>query len=245
MRFSLYFGGLFSCFGMLSIIYLGCGAGSPEAGVHSANLPPAATEEKASHHTQTGEVDGLLATVPQGEVDAVFSKNMDGLHDCYNQVIEDLEEIAGTVAFAIQVGQGNRVVEVYIRDSDLGSLDAEMCMLRCIQGFTFERQGSGIAHVSKRLVFEAPYDHPDPLVWEGPRVQKVVRQHRANVKQCLGQTKGVHVTLYVGKGGMVLSAGAASDDVAQKEAGACLAQAVLNWTFPDPDPNLAKVHLSF
>ena len=144
-----------------------------------------------------------------------------------------------------KVGSEDKVVQIHVASSNLGSLEAEVCMTQKIEKWTFERQGNGVAETGKDLKFEAPYDYPDPKSWKNAKVKRVLSKNRKDVESCLQGATGVTVTIYVGQGGVVLTSGAASEQVGNRESAACLAKAVRKWMFPNPGPDLAKVSLSF
>ncbi|MCP4678772.1 MAG: AgmX/PglI C-terminal domain-containing protein [Deltaproteobacteria bacterium] len=235
-------------FVLLSLMFVvGCG-GAPKETATGADV---SSEDAAEDH-QTGAeseggvaVDGLLGTIPQGEVDRVFDNHMEKILDCYSDALDDIEEIEGRVEIAMQVDASGSVIEAYLRGSDLGSVGAEKCILHRASRFTFERQGGGIAHVTKELILEAPYDPPVPTTWRDSVIQEVIRENEPDVVRCLGGRTGVQLTLYVGDGGVVLSAGAATETYELQEAGYCLAEAARSWKFPDPGSELFKQPISF
>ncbi len=226
---------------------LGCGGGAPVASTTPEDNEAVQADDDQAATDGDGDVgvDGLLGTVPQGEVNRVFDDNMQRLYDCYSEALDELEEIEGQIEIAVEVDNDGSVARAYIRRGDLGSTEAEQCMIRRVERFKFKRQGSGIAHVSKELTLEAPYDPPDPNIWGESAVQKVVAEHQTDVSRCLRGKTGVLLTLYVGAGGVVLSAGISAEDPALVDGGYCLAEAARGWAFPDPGSKIVKVSVPF
>ena len=193
-----------------------------------------------------GSVEGLLGNVTQDEIERVFSNNQNAMMRCYQEVLEDVEEIEGELQFDLEVASDGSVQSAFISSSDLGAVSAESCMLSRVRGFHFNRVPGGIAVLYYPLTLEAPYDPPDPQIWDNARVSDVLNEHAAEVEECLGGATGVKVTAYVGKGGMVLSAGASGADADTYDHAVCLARAAQSWVFQSPPSNdLVKVSLDF
>ncbi len=232
----------------LGVFGLGAGLGCGGSDSLVKGADDVVEEEETSGGTdcrQDGvEVVGLLGSVDQEEVERVFERNMKGLFACYESVVEDLEEIEGSLEIALQVDPSGAVVEANLPHSDLGSLEAERCILNKTSQFEFRRSGCGIAYVNKELSFEAPYD-PEPLQWGRVQVAETIYEHAYDVERCLNGETGIDVVIYVGKGGVVWSSGAAAESFAKREAARCLATACRRWTFKDPGDDLAKVRLNF
>ena len=192
-----------------------------------------------------GSIEGLLGNVTQDEIERVFSEHRNAMFRCYQDALEDLEEIEGEVHFDIQVASDGSVDFAFISASDLGSVETESCMLDMVKNFHFKRVPGGIAVIYYPMTLEAPYDPPEPEAWQNARVSNVLDEHREEVDACLQGQKGILVTLYVGKGGMVLSDGASGETREAYDCAVCVARAAKSWTFDAPSDDLAKVRLSF
>jgi hypothetical protein len=224
---------------------IGCG-GSP-------SQPKAADDVAGDEETGGGadcrqggmEVEGLLGSVARDEVERVFDRRTGKLLDCYAEVVEDIEEVAGTIEIALQVDPTGAVAEAYLPHSDLGSLEAESCILKTVRGFTFDRSGCGMAYIKKDMLFDAPYDHGELLQWGRPAVADTLYDHAQDVERCLAGETGMDIVVYVGKGGVVWSSGASAESLQKLQAARCLATAVRRWEFKDPGDDIAKVRLNF
>ena len=192
-----------------------------------------------------GSVEGLLGNVTQDEIERVFSAHRDAMFRCYQEALEDLEEIEGEVHFELQVASDGTVDSAFISDSDLGSIETESCMLDQVRSFRFKRVPGGVAVLYYPMTLEAPYDPPEPAHWDNGKVRDTVEANRDVIDGCLTGASGIVVTLYVGKGGMVLSSGAAGKTLEAYDDAVCLARAARSWTFSAPARDLAKVRLSF
>jgi hypothetical protein len=229
------------CLGMV----FGCG-GSDSQVKAADDVADAEQTGGESDCQQDGmEIVGLLGSVAQDEVERVFGRHMDTLLDCYAEVVEDLEEIEGSLEIALQVDPSGKVAEATLPHSDLGSLEAERCILNKVRGFAFQRSGCGMAYIKKELSFEAPYDPEEPLHWGRAVVAQTLYEHAGDVERCLNGETGIDIVIYVGKGGVVWSSGASAESFSKLEAARCLAMACRRWEFKDPGDDLAKVRLNF
>ncbi|MCP4199267.1 MAG: AgmX/PglI C-terminal domain-containing protein [Proteobacteria bacterium] len=234
---------------VLGIVGLSMGIGCGGSVSQTKAADDVAGDEETGGGAECGqdgmEVDGLLGSVAQDEVERVFDRQMSRLLDCYADVVEDIEEVAGAIEIALQVDPAGTVVEAYLPHSDLGSLEAESCILKKIRGFTFARSGCGMAYIKKAVTFEAPYDHGELLQWGRPSVAETLYEHAPDVERCLAGETGVDIVVYVGKGGVVWSSGASAESLQKLQGARCLATAVRSWEFKDPGEDVAKVRLNF
>jgi hypothetical protein len=231
---------------ILNLNSFGCGGKNAEPTTHSLSETGSPEDsDPREDGTSAARIEGVEATVNWDDVEKVFNQRERGLYDCYNMVVEEVEEIEGRVEFAVQVGDGGKVVDVNIISSNLGSLEAEKCMLSKIERFKFKLQGKGIAHFTKDMTLEAPYDPPKPMTWENQVVSGIIDEHRSDVERCLRGETGIELTLWVGRGGVVLSSGVATQSSDLKDEAYCLAEACRRWTFPDPGGEVAKVERKF
>ena len=139
-----------------------------------------------------GSVDGLLGNVTQDEIERVFSENRGAMMRCYQDALEDIEEIEGDIRFDIEVASDGSVQSAFISSCDLGARSAETCMLNRVKDFHFNRVPGGVAVIYYPMTLEAPYNPPDPQVWNNGRVTKVLKEHSAEVETCLNGSSGAH-----------------------------------------------------
>jgi hypothetical protein len=224
----------------------GCGGGGPG---DTASADQAEPETQAAEPDSSGgggmAVEGVLGSIPEHRVEQVMARNMERLEECYGDALDSIDVIEGAFELVIVVDLDGSVYQTYMRDGNLGSLEAESCMLQQIMRFKFPEPGGGRAEVSHQLQLEAPYDPPEPIDWSGSEIAEVVGQHRDDLERCLGGRTGVQLTVYVGTGGKVVSAGATASEYEMYEAAVCLARAAAAWVFADPGAQTAKASVSF
>jgi hypothetical protein len=220
----------------------GCGGSANKA---QANVVSLEDYETSTYTVEAGnsQVEGLLGNVTQDEIERVFSNHRNALIRCYENAIEDLEEIEGELRFQVEVASDGTVNTVFMSESDLGSFETERCMVNLVKGFEFRRVPGGLAVIYYPLILEAPYDHPEFVNWPQSKIDDVVSEHREEVERCLGGRSGVHLTLYIGMGGVVHSAGASAETLEAYSAVECLSNAARSWTFADPGSKIVKARI--
>jgi hypothetical protein len=223
----------------------GCGGAGKKGTADEAGADEAAPEREPEAIVEDGiaaaQMEGLLGTIPQHEVESVFQRKQEKILDCFVDAYEILEEIEGSVELSFEVAADGSARDVYFSAGDLGSRVAQECILAAVGRFTFPRpRGGSHAVVTYPMTFEEPYNHPPPLDWSGPRASDVIGAHMDDLERCLGGETGFTLTLYVAAGGKVVSAGATAASFATVERARCLEDAAMSWVFPDPGDRPAK-----
>jgi hypothetical protein len=193
------------------------------------------------------KMEGLLGTISQYDVERAVKRGYEKMFECFQDPWDLLEEIEGSFELVMEVGADGSVLQVYLRDGDLGSRQAETCIVDKVAGFTFPApEGGDKAMISYAMEIEEPYDHPEPHNWGGAKSREVLTEHMEDLEACLEGETGVTLTVYIGRGGKVVSAGATSSSYELYEAGLCLAKAAEAWIYPeDPGERPAKAVLEF
>ena len=227
---------------IVCLCYVGCGGASQQ---DTANEVSVEDYESSTFSASAGpgEAEGLLGTVTEDEIQRVFNSNRRTMEQCYMDAIDDLEEIEGELRFEIEVASDGTVNSVFLASSDLGSVETETCMIKTVQQLTFSREPGGVAVIYYPMTLEAPYDHPPFVDLGDNKINEVVAAHREELDACIGAVGGIHLTLYIGTGGVVLSAGASSDTLDAYEAAVCAAKVTRSWVFPDSGSNIVKARI--
>jgi hypothetical protein len=228
---------------LAGLVLLGCGGGGPRAADTAADDGARSERRTADDGAQ---VQGLLGNIPNHEAEAVFERGLRKLGECYGLALDVADAASGSLEFAVAVGADGRVTSVFLRDSDLGSVEAEECMVDAVSRFRFpEPRGGDRAELSWSMSVDPPGGRIAVAVWDAAQLAEAVEEHREEVDRCLDGASGVRLTVYVGPGGRVLSAGASSASAGAAGAARCLARAVTGWTLPDPGRETAKAVVRF
>jgi hypothetical protein len=228
--------------------FAACGGASSESASSAVGGNPAAPEGGApsGDSGDAVQIEGLLGNIPQDDVERVLERKNDAIAECYQEALDVLEQIEGSVVLELDVGADGSVAKAYLRDGSLGSAGTEACIIALAKRLRFPKPSGGShASISYPLTLEEPYGHPAPIDWSGAEAKAVVDANATDAERCLAGATGVQLTVYVGRGGAVVSAGATSDAPETATAAACLAEAALKWSFPDPGGATAKATISF
>lgn len=193
-------------------------------------------------------IEGQLGTLRQSEVSATLNPALDRMHTCYAQRLEEHPYLAGGAQFKIRIGTDGAVRWVLPLQSSIGDRSAERCMADVLSGLRFPPPCGGETETTWGPTFEGGEDVRPAVAWESSRVQTQVNRRRAQLTQCLASVSGASadVTLYVGQGGRVVTAGAAVSTHDAASAIECLVNEVSAWRgLPDPGsyPAKATFHL--
>jgi hypothetical protein len=211
----------------------------------SASRPqPTAQDRCAAMGVSSGmTIEGQLGTLRQSEVSATLNPALSRLQTCYANRLEAHPYLAGAVQFKIRVGTDGSVRWVLPVQSSIGDRETERCMTDVLQGLRFPQPCGGETETTWGPSFEGGEDARPAVAWDGSRVSTQLSRRRAQLSQCLRGASGANaeVTMYVGQGGRVVTAGAS---ISSNEAAAaidCLVSEVSGWTgLPDPGSYPAK-----
>jgi hypothetical protein len=244
-------------FALFAVAFSACGGASTQS-TTTTTTTAATTPSTAGGATQpstannrcaamgaTGgiSIEGQLGTIRQSEVSATLNPALQRLQGCYAQRIEEHPYLAGGVQFKIRIGTDGSVRWVLPIQSSIGDRSTERCMSEILQSLRFPEPCGGETETTWGPTFEGGEDARPAVAWEPSRVQTQVNRRRAQLSQCLASASGAsaEVTLYVGQGGRVVTAGAAVSTHDAAAAIECLVTEVSAWRgLPDPGSYPAK-----
>jgi hypothetical protein len=220
-----------------------CGGSKPEAATAADTAPPAPAPAADAAPVQ---VEGLLGDIPANDVERAVQRKNDAIAACYQQALDVSEQIEGSLEIAFEVGADGSVTSAFLKNGTLGSSDAERCILSLAARIRFPAPHGGTrAEIVYPLALEKPYENAAPAPLGEAKARAVADEHAADVARCVGGGGGVQLTVYVGRGGKVIAAGATSDTLDGAQGASCLADAARGWTFADPGPKGAKATIRF
>ena len=228
---------------LAGLLLLGCGGGGPKAADTAADEGTRPEQEPADDGAQ---VQGLLGNIPTHEVERVFERGLPKLSECYGLALDISDAISGSLEFAVVVRGDGEVGEVFLRSSDLGSVEAEECMVDAVARFRFPRpRGGDRAELTWSMAVDPPGGRAVVVTWDESRLAAAIEEHREEVDRCLAGAIGVRLTIYIGPGGRVLSAGGSSGGAESAAGVRCLARAAATWILLDPGRDTAKAVVPF
>jgi TonB family protein len=244
---------------ILPIALIGaCGGGQkaaeePVAERKSTRVPIAQDEDEADEHEDV-EVEGLLGRLDQSEIQPVVEKSWDEVQRCYSSAAGKLRYVGGQVELRFRVNRDGTVKHVHVAKGVLGAWPVEKCVLGIARAMSFPRPRGGEA------VFTFPIEFPArgrAVAMEDVQVRGEVEPHLEELSECReiapddDQPAGplpdrIDVTLYVGRGGTVTSAGFSSEGEAPIPFGwaDCAYDQVVTWKLTDPRGTIWKATAS-
>jgi hypothetical protein len=185
------------------------------------------------------EIEGLMGTLSSAEISRTLEPRMQRFAQCFSNRYGELEIVGGEIELAFRVARDGSVLWVYPHASSIGDRITERCLLDSARSSRFPEPHGGEAEFRYPLAFDPPEDVRPPLNWDESRVSDQVATQARTVRSC--GSGPVSVTVYIGRGGDVMAAGAATTDPERADALDCVADAVREWTMPDPGSYPAKV----
>jgi hypothetical protein len=221
----------------LASVLVACGA-SPEPEAPAA--PPASGGAEWRVPREGMQVEGLMGTIPQRKILATLEPKLPKFQRCFFHGANEVELIAGQVELYFRVGLDGRVEWVYLRDSSVGHLATERCVLEEAARARFpEPKGGGPAELAWGFELDALDRERAPIDWDADSIAEPLAAGRAALEACASGS--FVVTVYIAPGGQVLAAGAAADSRHAAEGIPCVVEAVQQWSMPDPGAHTAKV----
>jgi TonB family protein len=169
---------------------------------------------------------------------------MSDLEACYADNVGKLRFISGTVQLKFRVATDGTVKRVQVAEGTLGAWPMEKCLLGIARRMSFSRPKGGEAE------FSFPIEFPgrgrvvamDEALVEAELVPKLAELAACPEEAQVPAPREVMITVYVGPGGAVKSAGFGTpSDRPYEDAWAdCAYAKALAWKLPDPRGKIWK-----
>jgi TonB family protein len=191
------------------------------------------------------ELQGGLGQIDQGAVEAQIRRRLPEINRCYTEVLSRLWYLAGRLELKLRVAADGQVRSAAVTRSTVGNYEVERCVAQVVHGVAFPRPQGGEAEFTYPVEFAA---RAPVGSWPPDRLEPAMARYLRQAQGCPGAVKAppaLRVTLYIGPGGRVASAGLSADDPIDDRLGACLVARALTWRFPDPLGQLVKASYAF
>lgn len=219
-----------------------CGGGQPP--VESPSGGESGTPEKrgGSGLGVSAEIGGM----PEAETAEVFQRAGSKMTRCFEKGLKRVPYLGGEIRIAVRVTQDGATRWAYVKDSTIGDVDTEQCMLGVIKGSAWPKPVGGEGLTENSYSFEPSPDERPPVSWSPEQLGKgfqEVQPKLADCRQSAG-TGALKATFYVDPDGKVVSAGVSGADEKVEAAVSCVVDALRGTTFPSPGSYDAKVSVS-
>lgn len=177
------------------------------------------------------------------KVTKTFKRLVPDLSACLTGAGSDQDYLYGDVAFLVKVNVKGIAQAAHAERSNLGSYQAENCMLEVLKSTRWPKPvGGHIGLARNGMGYDAPGDVRPPVQWSASDVEETLQDpDNAEALRACGRGGPFEITAYIGTNGRVLSAGIAHSDDKGDATAACLIGAVEAMTFKSPGSWRAKV----
>ena len=177
------------------------------------------------------------------KVTRVFKRLVPDLSACLTGAGSGNDYLYGDVAFLVKVNRKGVAQAAHAERSNLGSYEAESCMLEVLKNTRWPKPvGGHIGLARNGMGYDAPSDVRPPVQWSADDVRETLQDsENAEALRACGRGGPFEITAYIGTDGRVLSAGVAHSDDDGEQTAACLVSAVEAMKFQSPGSWRAKV----
>lgn len=178
------------------------------------------------------------------KVQSTFNRITPDLAGCLKSAGNGRKYLHGDVSFLIKVNMEGQAEVAHAKSSNLGSYQAERCMLDILKNTRWPKPvGGRIGLINYGpMGYDAPDDVRLPVQWTPSDIEKTLSDpHNAETLSACGRGGPFEITAYVESTGKVLSAGIAHTDDEGEETAQCLVSAIEKITFNSPGSWKAKV----
>jgi TonB family protein len=221
----------------------GCAHQAPPAPAAPPPAPVAAPAPPPRDDDDGVKVAGTLGTLSDDEIGGPFQRAWDDITRCYEDATARNPYLGGKIELKLRVDKKGDPEKVFVVGSTFGNYGAERCVLAIARGLHFPKPHGGPgAEFTYPIEFRAKRP---VLTWDEGRVSPSLRQHKRDVTACKTRAQNglpptLMMTVYVGPGGKIQSAGLAADAPLDDEFANCLVQKTRLWRLEDPLGKMAK-----
>jgi hypothetical protein len=179
----------------------------------------------------------------EDKVTKTFERLQPNLTQCLMSSGKGADYLYGDVAFLVVVDRKGEAVQAYTERSNLGSYDAEKCMLDVLRKSRWPKPVGGLTGDARNgMGYDAPPDIRPPVEWSAEDIEETLtEEENAETLNACGRGGPYEITMYVSPSGRVLSAGVAHTVENGEETASCIVGALEGMKFNSPGSWRAKV----
>lgn len=209
----------------------------------AAEAPPEIEVDNTDEFDDGMEMMQEFGGMNEEKVTRTFKRLVPDLSACLTNAGSGQDYLYGDVAFLVKVNTKGQAVAAHAENSNLGSYQAETCMLDLLKQTRWPKPvGGHIGLARNGMGYDAPSDVRPPVEWSASDVRDTLdATENAEALSACGGGGPFEITAYIDTDGSVLSAGIAHTDDNGDETAACLIGAVEAMKFSSPGSWRAKV----
>jgi hypothetical protein len=226
----------------LALALAACGGGQSQAEAPGGGEDTAPVQKGRSSLSVSSEIGAL----DEAETQEVFKRAASKLSRCFEKGLRRVPYMGGEVRVAVRVSMDGSTRWAYVKDSSLGDLETEQCMLQAIKGATWPKPVGGEGLAENSYTFDPSPDERQPVSWAPEQLGKGFEEVQPKLASCRSgaSTGALKATLYVDPDGKVVTAGVSGSDEKADGAVRCVVEALRGVKFPSPGSYDAKVSVT-
>jgi len=198
-------------------------------------VPPQSRAQPAREEPEDGiqiSGSGVLGSLTDDQIQGPIQQRWPEIQRCKAQVRPPWY-IGGRVALHFRIARDGEVKKLNIEESQLGNWSIERCILGIARTLHFSHPRGGEADFSYPIDFPA---RAQVTEWLPEQIAADIGKHRKELAQCerAGARHPYKLTVYLGAGGKVVSAGIAFPDEIDEAYIDCVIGKAQTWKFTDP-----------
>jgi hypothetical protein len=188
------------------------------------------------------EIGGMSET----GVTQTFQRVSPGLMGCYEKGQTRIPFLAGEVHFVVRVAKDGSTRWAYVKDSNLGDRETEVCMVGVLKATSWPKPVGGEGLVEGPVTFDPSGDEKPPVAWQPDQLGPALRNAKGALGKCRKKAgaKAMKATMYVDTAGKAYAVGVSSADEKGDAAADCVIDALQRLKFRSPGSYAAKVSVS-
>lgn len=240
--------------GALVLLVALCGAcAGPEVKPTPAPPPPA-PEPVSRHRAVNPLVDateseagggpagtiktwGVMGTIDRRVTEKGLGRRFSAVVSCFERQVKTEPYLGGQMTLTFRLDARGKVRQVFLAQSDLGSLAVERCVMGELAQTAFPPPRGGETEFSFPLTFSGQLE---PQWWSPARVRRLFRGLERHLQR-LEHPPGLSLTFYVDRRGRVVSVGMCAEGPIEAAAADDLARRVLRMKFARHRARYVKV----
>jgi hypothetical protein len=224
---------------LILLALAGCASGPPPKPAQKPVEEPVREVRPQKSPDEEIAVSGTLGSLSDEQIAAPFQARWTDLGRCYATEKDKMHWLGGRVELKIRV-DGTGAPKTVSVATALGHLPTEKCLLAIARQLKFAAPKGGT---------EAVFSYPIELNGDQPfrecdesKISRIVPRAKKDASGCAkgSPPKGLAVTIWVGPGGKVVTAGVAADEPVDDKVAGCLVERSRAWKLDDPLGRVAR-----
>lgn len=198
-------------------------------------LDPLADEEEINDGL---ELEGIKGRLHPADIANTLNPKQSKFVKCFERKWREQPHTGGKVQMAFTVKRDGHVKSVVVENSDLGSWEVELCVLKHARAAVFTRPTGGEADFKLPIEFPSQ-SSPHWMIFDTIKPQ--VEEQWAVTEVCGEGPQNTKITMYIDKAGAVLDVGFSGKHEIDETWATCTRDALLTWQMEAQRKDVSKL----